>query len=270
MNEAKRILRGLHRRMLRFRPRRFQAYCVGAAKTGTTTVGEMFSFAYRSVHEAEAQRTNHLVIQHLEGQIGETELEAILRERDRRLHLEIESAHPLGYLAGTLARIFPDSRFIVTIREPLSWLRSRLNYHYKAKPPEWEEYRDYFWVHRQKEYAPEEAPLQRFGLCSLDIYLGQYADHYARVFASVPEARRITVRTSEINPRAAELARFVGADPSRVRPSHSKRSDNQIDPLSEMDEAFVKERVLHHCRPLIEEFFPEKLASYEAMPQTRA
>jgi hypothetical protein len=47
-----------------------------------------------------------------------------------------------------------------------------------------------------------------------------------------------------------------------VSRAHSKRSDDKIDPLAEMDDAFVRDRIHHHCGELIREFFPETLESH--------
>jgi hypothetical protein len=252
----------LDRRFNRLKPRRFRCYCIGAAKTGTTSIASSFSQFYRAQHEPETQQTNRLIIHYLEGEISKKDLQASLVKRDRRLRLEMESAHPLGYASGVLADTFPDALFIVTLREPLSWLRSRLNFHYKNNPPAWVEYRNYFWVQRHKGFAPEELPLQNYGLCSLDTYLSQYADHYARVLTEVPEERRMLLRTSEINDRLPDIAKFLGVNPDKLLTSHSKRSDNKIRPLDEIDNAFVKERIMYHCGDLISQFFPEKLEFY--------
>ncbi|RZM76531.1 sulfotransferase [Leptolyngbya iicbica] len=245
-----------------FKPREFHCYCIGAAKTGTTSIASSFSKSYRSGHEPETKKTNRLIIDYLEGEVSVDTLKQKLRERDERLRLEVESAHPLGYVSGVLAEIFPHALFIVTLREPLSWLRSRLNYHYSANPSAWEEYRDYFWTQRHQKYEPEEIALQKWNLCSLDTYLSQYADHYNRVLSQVPESRRLLVLTSDINLRLPEIANFVGANPRKLLIAHSKRSDNKIDPLDSINKQFVDERIMHHCGDLISNFFPDKLRDY--------
>ena len=42
-----------------------------------------------------------------------------------------------------IGSVFPESKFIITYREPLSWLKSRLNYHHYKKPDNWEKYRNF-------------------------------------------------------------------------------------------------------------------------------
>jgi hypothetical protein len=244
------------------RTRRFHCYCVGAAKTGTTSIASSFGKFYKTAHEPEALKTNRLVIKYLEGNIGIEGLREHLLDRDKRLRLELESAHPLGYVSGVLADIFPQSLFIVTIREPLSWLHSRLNFHHKTDPPAWAEYRQYFWTQRHKGFAPEEKALQRYKLCSLDTYLSQYADHYRRVFSEMPEDRRLVIDTSELENMLPSIAGFLGADPLKIVPSHNKRDQNKIKPLEEIDDAFINGKIMLHCSDLVSKYFPERLSYY--------
>lgn len=244
------------------RTRRFHCYCVGAAKTGTTSIASSFGRFYKTAHEPETLKTNRLVIDYLEGNIGSEWLRENLLDRDNRLRLELESAHPLGYVSGVLADIFPQSLFIVTIREPLSWLHSRLNFHHKTNPPSWTEYREYFWTQHHKGFAPEEISLQRYELCSLDTYLSQYADHYQRVLSEIHEDRRLVIDTSEIENMLPTIAGFLGADPLKIVPSHSKRDENKIKPLEEIDDAFINGKIMHHCSDLVSKFFPERLSYY--------
>jgi hypothetical protein len=49
--------------------RRFHAYCIGAPKTGTTTIAAMFRRHYKAAHEPAALTTNRLVIAALEAKL---------------------------------------------------------------------------------------------------------------------------------------------------------------------------------------------------------
>jgi hypothetical protein len=258
----KNLVSSLVRRILKVRPRRFHAYCVGAAKTGTTSIAHCFFPFYRSQHEAEVEETNRLVISYLEGRLNAVQVKNQIVLRDQRLSLELESSHPLGYLCDVLASTFSEAKFIVTLREPLDWLHSRLNFHHRVDPPAWREYRSYFWIRNHHGYAPQEKELEKYGLCGLDTYLAQYADHYARVLTSVPKDRRIVVKTSELHERLWEIAEFTGASPSRVRFEHRNESSSKIRPLDSIDPEYVRARILSHCESLIRDFFPERLDFY--------
>lgn len=253
------MVTNLKERLRRLKPRNLKVYCVGAAKTGSTSLAAMFRPHYRAAHEPETSRTNQLVIDWLENSLSYEDVKQRLLERDRRLYLDVESAHPLGYVSSILAETFPRAKFIITIREPHAWLRSRLHFHYKFNPPAWEAYRNYFWWQRHQGYAPEEAILEQYGLCSLETYLQQYADHYERVL-QLPKDRCLVIRTGDINDAPLLLAHFLKIRPDQLRMRHRNRHDDKIDPLREIDPEFVQEKVWHHCGRIIAQYFPETQA----------
>jgi hypothetical protein len=236
---------------------------VGAAKTGSTSLAAMFSHNYRVAHEPQVRKTTQLVIDWLEGRIQRDELQQKLLARDRQLKLELESAHPLGYISGVLADTFPRAKFIVTLREPYSWLESRLNYHHQVSPPAWENYRNYFWIQRNTEYLRQEEILDQLGLCSLDTYLNQYADHYQRVLSEIPKERFLLIKTSEINNSIPFLADYLGVNPQKIRTSHSKQSSNKIQPLKKMEQEFVRSKIWEHCQEIIVNYFPDQINHYQ-------
>jgi hypothetical protein len=250
-------------RIKRLLPRKFQTYCVGAAKTGSTSLAAMFSPSFRAVHEPAVKKTNQLIIDWLEGKLERAELNTRLIERDRRLKLELESAHPLGYISDVLAEIFPKAKFVITLREPYSWLQSRFNYHYKVDSPSWRAYRDYFWTKRHSGYAPEEKVLEKLGLCSMDTYLSQYADHYRRVLNQIPKDRTLLLKTSEIDRSIPQLANFLGIQEKKLRIARKNQSSEKIEPLNEIDPKFVKSKIWYHCQDIIAAYFPEKASDYQ-------
>ena len=79
VNQIKHKILGAHHR-------RFQIYCIGAAKTGTTSMASMFSGKYYAEHEPETKKTNQLVIDYLEKNISREEVSRSLINRDRRLN----------------------------------------------------------------------------------------------------------------------------------------------------------------------------------------
>ena len=208
------------------------------------------------------RETNRLVIDFLEGDLTTEEVAQCLLERDEKLRLEIESSHPLGYFSGILASVFPEARFVVTIRDPMKWLQSRLNYDYSVKPSEWQEYRDYFWNSDKYQLSPEESVLKDYDLQSLDVYLQQYSDHYRRVLSEVPEDRMLIVRTCDIDERLTEIAEFIGADPILVAPVHTNERSTKISALDEIPVEFGKEKIRFHCGDLIQQFFPDSKHEY--------
>jgi hypothetical protein len=185
-----------------------------------------------------------------------------LLQRDRRLRLELDSSHPLGFLAVGLQEAFPGARFIVTVREPSAWLRSRVNFHDRTDPPKWREYREYFWYERHRGYAPEEAVLRAHGLVSRDTYLSQYAAHYRLLLERLDWNRALLLRTSQLSNCEGELATFLGASESSIEVTHKKRGRPGQNLLDSIDAGFVRTKILTHCGFLIEKWFPETIDQY--------
>lgn len=244
------------------RQRRIHCFCLGAAKTGTTSLASMFGDWYRSAHEPEMQAVTEAVGRILgsgpttPGEPGSVSAKDVpqafgidewLRARDRRLNLEIEASHPLGYMAPWLPEVFPDARFIITIREPQAWLKSRLNFHFYKAPPQWQTYRDLIWSRWHRGYHPEELLLESMGLYSIDAYLAQYSEQYRLLLAHLPDQRRLLVRTEALDNSAASIGNFLSIDPATITRQHANafaREDNIVDQLPQ---AFVASRIEANC-----------------------
>jgi hypothetical protein len=106
------------------RTRKIHCFCLGAAKTGTTSLASMFASHYRAAHEPECGLVTQAVAKilgepiaapdSLDKRAEHPDIAAWLRARDRRLNLEVEASHPLGYMAPWLAEVFPDAGFLIT------------------------------------------------------------------------------------------------------------------------------------------------------------
>jgi hypothetical protein len=223
----------------------------------------MFEHNFDSRHEANIQDTNHNIINYLESKITQEQMLDYLKKRDQQLQLEMESTHSLIYVANELSSLFPQAKFIVTVREPMDWIRSRINFHFKKHPPEWEEYRQYFWMDKTESYSEKEQILQENDLASLDAYLGQYAQHYSLVAKNIPKDRKLTIRMDEISGKTSEISEFLDISPQKIIPEHSNSQPNKVAFIDSLDQQYVAQKIWHHCQGLIKEFFPEKISYYK-------
>lgn len=230
-----------------FRDRKCHVYCVGAAKTGTTSISHVYSQCMRAAHEPEVTQTTNLVVEFLQNNISESTVRKELQQRDKRLFLELESSHPLGYLAPFLTDIYPEARFVVTVREPKSWLKSRLNYHHYKSPPEWKKYRDYIWSRHFNGFAKEEKILEEHGLFSLEAYLKQYAEQYEILFSKIPSDKYIIIKTSEIDEKIPAITKFIGIGDKNLSPVWTNKLEKEKDILSLLESDFVSEKISQHC-----------------------
>lgn len=245
----------------RHRVRRTRLYCVGTGKSGTHSIGGMFSKTVRAKHEPEATQFIAKFLAWKRGAMEETQFTRWLLERDRRLALEVDSSWLNRHILDILLREFPEARFILTIRDCYSWCDSLLNHRIRFSDkadPLWKQMGE--WMHPEKfQHAPEERPLKELGFHTLDCYFSHWARHNSGVLECVPAERLLVVRTDEIGRRAFEIADFAGL-PRRtvlVQRTHEFKNPAKTPILAQIDPDFLEASVERHCRPLMSRFFPE-------------
>jgi len=246
------------------RPRRFHIYAVGAPRTGTTSMAHLFEKNYRSQHEPGEEEMIVAIQAKESGSLGRPELLQFLRERDLEHRFELEASHPIAAFAGELVELFPEARFLVTVRDCYSWLESIINksLHDRADPhyPRfWRALSDLYHLRPGDTFPAEEAALERHGLYTLDGYLSFWTAQYRHVLDMVPEERRLTVRTDRISKEIERIAEFAGvpADTLDRSRGHANAVARQFLVAEELDRDYLAAKVAQHCGDLMAEFFPE-------------
>jgi hypothetical protein len=250
--------------------RRIHLLCVGAPKTGTHSVAGLFARSFRSEHEPDVEQLIEAAVRYLQGG-GEDQIVEFLRARDRALNLEVESSNPLGVLVPLLVGAFPGARFVITIREPLDWLRSEINSHLltgpesaywvaagQGAPDPWpgparaELWRRLRFGHESDSQLDVSRHLVRLGLFPVEGYLTYWACHYRACLAAIAVGRALVVSTRRLTAGAASLARFAGVDPQLLdySASHSFAAPARAPLLSELDSAGVLEAAERICGPI--------------------
>lgn len=240
-------------------PRRFHAYSVGAAKSGTHSIAGILATKYRSVHEARNNRLIRTIASARSGHISADTLQRVLRQRDRLLWLEMDSSQLNYFILEHLLQEFPNARFVLTIREPLAWLDSLINHQLSRPiPPLWKLVQD--WRFGAKEAPlPKEKVLVKHNLYSLDGYLSYWALHNQRVLDLVPPDRLLIIRTDHISDSGPQLARFLGISPDTLdlTQTHLYQAKQKFRVLDDIDKSYLFAKVQLHCSALLEQFFPE-------------
>jgi len=224
---------------------------VGDEKTGTHSLAGLFS-AYRAEHEPEAHDFRPLIEQHLRGELAPGSIERYLAEKERRLHLQVDSSFLNGEVIDLLVPCYPDASYVLTVREPRSWLDSKVNQMVTYKSPRWLELR------ALRHGAPvghptEEQALANRGLPTLDGLLAEYARHNRRVVDHVPPARLLVLRTQDIRSHADRLAQFAGVpvESLNLARSHEFQGPVKHDVLDELDEGYLAAKIDHHCADVV-------------------
>ncbi|PSO95277.1 MAG: hypothetical protein BRC48_08845 [Cyanobacteria bacterium QS_9_48_30] len=255
------LARELLKRQLRpiLKPRRFQAYCLGTAKSGTHSIAEIFNPNYRALHEPESEELIAKVLAAQNSQQSKSALLEYVKRRDRNMRLELDSSQLNYFLLDSLVSDFPNAKFILTIRDCYSWLDSFINHQLsRTCSPNWQRLRD-FRFDSNSEYKEEERILAQHGLYTLDGYLSYWAEHNREVLTTVPKEKLLVVRTHEIPQEIEKIADFlsISLDKLNLSKAHSFKAKNHFNILSEIDKQFIDNKVNLHCKSLMDEFFPE-------------
>lgn len=240
-------------------PRRFQAYCLGTAKSGTHSMAAIFRPHYRAIHEPENQSLIRMVLAAEKGIDHQEKLVQYVRNRDRNLWLELDSSQVNYFLLDVLLSEFPKAKFILTIRDCYSWLDSFTNHQLSRRcSPDWQKLRELRFGHGKFEYAEEEQILLQNGLYTLDGYLSYWATHNREVLAKVPQDRLLVIKTKDISQQLGEIADFLSIRPQtlNVDSSHSFKARKHFNILSEIDQEFLSKKVNQHCQSIMDQFFP--------------
>ena len=238
--------------------RRFRAYCVGTAKSGTHSLAAIFARSYAAEHEAKHRPMIQAVLDRTSGKMTDAQAEAFIVQRDAELALEMDSSQLNAPFVDVMARLFSDAKFILTIRDCDSFLHSITN-HTLARDvsQRWVEFRN----HRFGgfEHPPQERMLAERGLFTLDGYLSYWARHNEFVLQHVPPERLLVVRTGEIRQSIPQIARFLGIpeDSLDAEQSHSYPAADRFDVISQIDREYVEQAIRRHCGPLMRRFYPE-------------
>jgi hypothetical protein len=198
------------------------------------------------------------------GKVSRDHCRNFLKWRDRRLLTEMDSSGLNVYLLEHFRDLFPQAKFILTIRDCYSWLDSQLN-HIISRPPQNNPRVDYsrfqdFHYHWQGEAHPqEEQILKDYGLYTLDHFLAAYAWHNKTALTVIPKERLLVVRTHEIRRDAVRIAEFIGVplETMNLDRSHSYPASQKLDILQQIDPDYLHEKIKLHCGALMDEWFPD-------------
>jgi len=246
----------------RWHRRRLRLFGIGSPKSGTHSLEAVFADRYRTAHEPEALVLVDLIVAVAEDRATEGDLRRYLRSRERRLRLEVNCAGLNGLVVEQLVEVVPQARFVLTLRDPFDWLTSLVDHSLRGDPaPGYLRLRALRYG-ADRVHPAQERPLAEAGLFTLDGYLHSWAERNERALAVVPENRLLVVRTDQLGTRLGDIADFAGVPLSALDATrtHEYAAPSRSGLLDELDPAYVRERVLAHCTPLLERFFPERLA----------
>ncbi len=245
------------------RARRIQAYCVGAPRSGTVSIADQFKGQFRVGHEPESRFLTWKILAYRSGKTNPARMRRYLEKRDRRLGLELDSSYLNAEIAALLVESFPAARFILTVRDCLSWTESIVNF--LINKPE--------FLHRKRHirrhmglcfgtppytYSPHEAVLEARGLHPLRSYLTYWTAHNQRILDAVPAERLIVVKTREIGQSSRRLEDFLALPAGTLRSAvHSNSAKARHGILDQIDPGYLRASAEACCGALMARLFPE-------------
>ena len=236
-------------------------FCVGAAKTGTHSIGQMFCSSLRAYHEAGAGDIISLITSPLDDKERQKRLLQCIRERDKSISPEIDSSQLNYFLMDILLEEYPGAKFLLTIRDCYTWLNSFINHslRFPDTAPLWRQLRDFRFRPNLYSHPSEEEPLRSLGLYTLEGYLSYWTSHNNGVINTIPSEKLLIVKTHEISARASEIAIFAGIPPEKVNhdSSHAFKSNVDFRVLRRLPVSYLDAMVERFCGTLMDRFFPE-------------
>ncbi|MGH6913869.1 MAG: sulfotransferase [Geminicoccales bacterium] len=240
-------------------PRRFHAYCCGAAKTGTHSIRAIFH-GYRAAHEVDIERTLRLAVAYCDRSITAGAAARAVGRRDRSLWLEMDSSPVNGVLVRPIVEALPDALVILTIRDAYSWANSCFDHQVNISVPDlWYQLDRRVMGLDNTPHSRWDAPLEERGLYPLACYFRRWTEHNEAVLEAVPEDRLLVVRTDDIAARIADIAAFVGVPVATLEAgnarSYAAPKKHRI--LARLDSSYVRETAERCCGDLMKRFFPD-------------
>lgn len=243
------------------RRRRLDVCCCGLSKTGTHSMAGIFE-NYHSRHHPDARVRLALSIATLKGDVDLAYASKVLKQRDHKLWLEMESSTLAGILIEPLAEACPEKKFIITIRDVYSWCDSWIDHNINSPPRPASGFASLDRIRlREHDFPPTkfDTPLVELGFPSLASYFQLWASHNARVLGAVPPERVFILKTSEIIDRIPEIECWVGVGPDMLRADRGwlEATSKKHGVLGKLDPSYVQDTAMQFCGSLMERFFPD-------------
>ncbi len=235
-------------------PPRFRLYGIGLGKTGTISLCGMFGGRFRSTHEPDWRRIIRLALHPDGNRAGDFFHSQPLQALVAGWRWEMNSSTLNYHLLPLIRRLQPEAKFVLTVREPVSWVASMCR-HESTRPrsTHWD-----WWELRRFRFRPDlyrhgaaDAALDEAGLFSLEGYLRWYARQNRRAMELLPPESLLVVAVDRLSEpdEMARIAAFAGIDAAMLarERAHMHVSDTPFDLFGLVDRRAVEVAAEEHC-----------------------
>ena len=259
----------------RLKRRAFHAYCIGVPRTGTTSIAGLFREYYRSGHEVDPEDVLKYSLDFREGKIQMHEFEQFILKRDRDLFLEMDSSTHNVYMIPVLLRLFPQAKFLIPIRDTISWLNSYIDYGINNRlkegtnviSPQRTRMNEFRYGDLYHAYSQKENILKEFDMPSIEAFLYFYSTYYKTVLEIIPEDRRIIYNIVELKESIPAICSLLGIsayflNSKNVRMNISSKKHHV---LEKIEPVYLQERIDYYCSDMMKRYYPDaSVAAYLA------
>ncbi|MAV39268.1 MAG: hypothetical protein CML12_01630 [Puniceicoccaceae bacterium] len=254
--------------------------CLGNFKTGTLSLHGLLGQQFRGEHEPNAYLFSRTWLKHTEGYITDEEWINFMIHRNNALKLDYECSGFLTTEASRLAKLFPQTKFVLTIRDPKSWCRSmlrhilknrhKLGFHYwepvlqhlfnkqtemskQVADNTVQAVGPYFMTNKATAMTPpihplfpdEESSLEEQKLYPLKGLLNYWKTSNRLAIKTIPPERLLILETKKLSESIEQLESFMGLLPGvlNANKSHLHASADLTDPLALISKNYLNEMI---------------------------
>jgi hypothetical protein len=244
----------------RARRRRLRLYVVGMAKTGTTTMADVFG-QYRSYHEIDRRRMVPTSARAIAGELSTRQATWEMRRRSIRFGLEVDSTWFLWPFVPDLRALYPDAQFVVLIRDCFSWLDSMVEHWIRTDsrggPRNKQPLRRALFAGADApSAAADDRALTERGYPPVGAMLERWSTTYTTLIADDPEHRTLVLRTEDLDGAREQLAAFCRVAPSTLATSVRRNAATRREGLlAEVPVRHVIAEAERACGPVMQQFW---------------
>jgi hypothetical protein len=214
----------------------------------------------KCAHEPDGKVLLDLIIDKLEKSIDHQAFEKAVVALINAQNLDVNSSGINFFILDVLLENFPHAKYILTIRDPYTWLDSLFNHSmFKSCSDNFTKLRDYRFRPDLYTHPPEEKILKDNNLYTLDGYLKYWFYHNKTIIDRVPEKKLLIIRTDQIQQSIDRLSRFAGLKDSSkmVTNCHAFPARQKFNILSQINPVYLNRKIEEHCGEVMRTYFPE-------------
>jgi hypothetical protein len=174
----------------------------------------------------------------------------------------MESSNLMGIFAPDLSELFNDAKFILTIRNCISWLDSWFNHQLSRPLLSNESIYDLGrnnYYSQGHSYTRHDKFLESYNLFPIKSYLDFWNRHNSIVLNSIPQDKLLVIKTNEISSCSDKLSKFLMIPEKTInmKHSHAYKAKEKYKILHQIDINYLYDTAMEVCGDLNDKYFPE-------------